>query len=626
MPNNVPPPPQGLGSNFNYIFDSNGGSLLNPTVVINLTQQIVSNIGFSFQMNCYSPSGANSAWQQYFFTFQTANGLPGGSAGTLYGQVEPWPKSTVGTGTDTTTGDLINREFEVITISDSIMLAGYTLTIALGNDPAGNIRYVTFTVVDNLGNQTAIPTIDILTLPLDGSSTLATTADIAPIIAFQLNFVGPIAALQTDLLSGAGTITYSASNALTPLSQLPAGTDSTDITAETANSVYGELLNVASNSITQSFNTVLPPAYAPGGPFAVSQQFGLSQTDLFAIDRAGQLVVFYVVEAGHWNSTTGLGPTGLARRGAAIAASQQFGVNNQTDVFLVGQNGQLYVFWVDGAGAWNGPVGIGPGGNARSGANLAASQQFGISNQTDVFLVDKNGQLNVFWVNGSGAWNGPGKIGPQGNAPSGAPLAASQQFGLNQTDVFLVGNNGQLNVFWVDSSGAWNGPGKIGPTGLAPAGAGVAASQQFGVNNQTDVFLVDNNGQLNVFWVDGSGAWNGPGKIGAAGIAPPGAPVTASQQFGANNQTDVFVTDNNGQLNVFWVDNSGAWGGPVKIGPKGLATPGAFVAASQQFGATNQTDLFVINETGTNGPGWPMVCWVQNAGGWGGPKALVTEA
>jgi len=88
----------------------------------------------------------------------------------------------------------------------------------------------------------------------------------------------------------------------------------------------------------------------------------------------------------------------------------------------------------------------------------------------------------------------------------------------------------------------------------------------------------------------------------------------------------VFVRENNGQLNVFWVDNSGAWGGPVKIGPKGLATPGAFVAASQQFGATNQTDLFVINETGTNGPGWPMVCWVQNAGGWGGPKALVTEA
>ena len=54
----------------------------------------------------------------------------------------------------------------------------------------------------------------------------------------------------------------------------------------------------------------------------------------------------------------------------------------------------------------------------------------------------------------------------------------------------------------------------------------------------------------------------------------------------------------------------------------------AVLAASyvQQFGATNQTDVFLLNQTGTNAPGWPVVFWVGGAGAWNGPKALVAEA
>jgi hypothetical protein len=104
-------------------------------------------------------------------------------------------------------------------------------------------------------------------------------------------------------------------------------------TGETANSVYGTLPTGAHSTLTQTFGTVIPPAYAPGGSIAVSQQFGDNVTDVFAIDRAGQLVVFYASGGGHWSSTTGFGPTGLARQGAVLAASKQFGVANQTDVF-----------------------------------------------------------------------------------------------------------------------------------------------------------------------------------------------------------------------------------------------------------------------------------------------------
>jgi hypothetical protein len=58
----------------------------------------------------------------------------------------------------------------------------------------------------------------------------------------------------------------------------------------------------------------------------------------------------------------------------------------------------------------------------------------------------------------------------------------------------------------------------------------IAASSQFGVPDQTDVFFVGNNGQLHVAWVSGGGAWDGPIGLGPADIFPPGAGVVASRQ------------------------------------------------------------------------------------------------
>jgi hypothetical protein len=112
----------------------------------------------------------------------------------------------------------------------------------------------------------------------------------------------------------------------------------------------------------------------------------------------------------------------------------------------------------------------------------------------------------------------------------------------------------------------------------------------------------------------------------------PGAPLAASQQFGAKDQTDVFLVDKNGQLNLFWAEGTGDWNGPKPIGPAGIvpsaktSSKGAYVGTSQQFGATNRTNVFILNESGTNGPGWPTEFWVEGSGQWSGPAALVIEA
>ena len=621
---NVLAPREGLGGRSNYFLSSECKPVTNLTVAIKVTQDMVADFGFSFQLNAYSPPGANSKWQQYCVGLDTSKG----PAPQLVGSINNWPAK----GFDNLTGDLINHFVHLLTLPGSrpILPAGYEITISLANDSTGNITGVTFVVVDNKGKVTKNPLIALTSLTIDRRpSQPITAAELAPIYAFQLNLVGFTNAQITYLTAGAGTITYSAKSPLTVLNDAPAcaGARGT-VTLEQANSAYGELPATPSVNITQSFGMTVLPLYTPGGPVAVSRQFGTDQTSVFAASRTGQVGVFSVQGKGHWKQTSALGPIGLAHPNAAIAVSQQFGAKNQTDVFLIAQNGQLNVFWAQGAGAWNGPLEIGPT-HMHSGA-LAVSQQFGLD-QTDVFLVDKSGQLNVFWVQGAGRWSEqPAPISAKDFAPGGAPVAASQRFGVaNRTEVFLVDNDGQLNVFSVQGTGNWSGPAKIGPKNIFPKGAHISVSQHFGAD-QTDVFLVDKSGRLNVFWAQSASDWSQqPAVISPKDFAVPGAPLAASQQFGAKIQTDVFLVGKDGELNLFWAEGTGDWNGPKAIGPPGIApsakisSKGVYVGASQR--AKNQTSVFILSEAGTNGPGWPTEFWVEGSGQWSGPAALAIE-
>jgi hypothetical protein len=622
---NVPAPRDGLEGRSNYFLACDCKPVTGLSVAIKVTQDIVADFGFSFQLNAYSPPGANSKWQQYSVGFDTK-----GPAPQLVGSVDNWPAK----GFDDLTGDLINHFVHLFTLPGSkpILPAGYQIIINLANDSSGNITGVTFTVIDNKGRVTKNPPIVLTSLKIDGRpSQPVTAAELAPIYAFQLNLVGLTNAQTTYLTAGAGTITYSAKNPLAVLSKPPscAGSQGT-VTLEQANSAYGELPATPSTQITQSFGTTVQPPHTPGGPIAVSRQFGTDQTGLFAVTRTGQLGVFTVQGKGPWKQASTLGPIGLAHPGAAIAVSQQFGAKNQTDVFVISQNGQLNVFWAQGTGAWNGPLEIGP--THMHGGALAVSQQFG-ADQTDVFLVDKYGQLNVFWVRGADKWSAqPALISAKDFAPGGAPLAAAQRFGVaNQTDVFLVDNDGQLNVFSVQGSGSWSEPVKIGPRGIFARGAHIAVSRHFG-SDQTDVLLVDKKGQLNVFSVQGAGSWSQqPVVVGPKDFAVSGAPLAASQQFGVKNQTDIFLVDKNGALNLFWAEGAGAWNGPKQIGPTGIApaekisSKGTYIAASPLAGATNRTNVFFLSGSGTKGPGWPTAFWVEGSGQWNGPAALVAD-
>jgi hypothetical protein len=357
-----------------------------------------------------------------------------------------------------------------------------------------------------------------------------------------------------------------------------------------------------------------PGILPPGAPLASSLQFGTVRLDVFVVDRAGALnVLSRWVDVGDPNLLAGrslISPPHHFPRGAHLAVSPQFGVPDQMDVFLVDNKGALNVAWLVNGGSWNAPVAISPPGYFPRKAAVAVSNQYGIADQTDVFAIDRDGALNVAWVVGGGVWNGPVRISQCGRFPPGAPVVASNQFGLpDQTDVFAVDCEGALNVAWVVGSGPWNGPVRISPPCFFPPGAHLAVSKQFGVPNQTDVFAIGTNGGLHVSWVVGAGAWNGPVQISSSSLFAAGAPLAAANQAGIPDQTDVFGPAVNGGLDVAWVVGSGTWNGPVQIGPpmypiitvRVVEEMGRFVEITGRWFARNATVTIDYNIQ-ENGP------------------------
>jgi hypothetical protein len=242
----VPAPASGLGSNSNYILYSYCKPLIDLTITISVTQDIVWQSaslagGFSFQLNAYSPKNELSAWQQYVIVFLgSINSINFPGFGKLIGAVDNWPMS----------GDNIINDFFDLTATPmaEMIPAGYRLKISLQNDATGNITGATYVIIDDQGRGLANVT-KILT-----SISGVTSADLAPIIAFELNLVGPVNGERSVLSSGAGTITYTSSSELTVLSYEPSCAESGYVTAETANSFYGVLSATPSTIFTQSFH------------------------------------------------------------------------------------------------------------------------------------------------------------------------------------------------------------------------------------------------------------------------------------------------------------------------------------------------------------------------------------
>jgi hypothetical protein len=249
----------GLGSNTNYILYGDCQPLMELGVFINITQDMVcqsvappteckpggtSQFGFSFQLNCYSAKGYKCAYQQYVMAFWRNSS---GGFNVIYG-VDNWPVSGP---------NLINNNFPIMgSLPTAVLPVGYQIGIVLTNSATSPyaVEFATFQLLDNHGNK-AMP---------DGSVTIAsvsgaTSQDLAPITAFEMDIVGPINGEIASLSSGAGYIYYTSFKpplkvyVPTAANPKPTCTETTAGTCETANTFYG-LLPASSNvAFKQSF-------------------------------------------------------------------------------------------------------------------------------------------------------------------------------------------------------------------------------------------------------------------------------------------------------------------------------------------------------------------------------------
>ncbi|MBV9785666.1 MAG: hypothetical protein JO264_17810, partial [Acidisphaera sp.] len=235
--------PATLASNSNYVMSDSGKNLTNVEVTVDFTQDMVvakngppqagasSVSGFTVQLNCFSPTKEADAWQQYVIGFD---------GGSLYGQINNW-KDVIPFKA------LINQVYGLTSTPSGKVPIGYKLRIVLQNDSKDNVSGVVFEVRNDDGKVIGSHT---QTLTSIGG---VSSADIAPIVAYQVVVVGPGNSESATFSSGAGTIIMQGSQAVTPNSGEPSDSEVTWGTAETANSTYTRLLSTAGPYFAQSF-------------------------------------------------------------------------------------------------------------------------------------------------------------------------------------------------------------------------------------------------------------------------------------------------------------------------------------------------------------------------------------
>ena len=238
----APIPKSGLRGASNYFFaDIANKNITHFTLTIIITEDLATapptgsnqntEAGFSFQLNCQSPvDSANPTntqwivWQQYIVMVRNE----------VDGWVNNWTAASLLNGAitiapPTTTFAPLARP--------GVLPAGSTLTIELECDLAGNVSEVIFNLQPG-GTRTPIT---LTGQALQGGGTV-TTANLAPIVAFTLNLVGPEDSVHAHFISGAGSILYGVTgNLLMALPQLPTSVASGASTAETANSFYSPI-------------------------------------------------------------------------------------------------------------------------------------------------------------------------------------------------------------------------------------------------------------------------------------------------------------------------------------------------------------------------------------------------
>jgi hypothetical protein len=195
---------------------------------------------------------------------------------------------------------------------------------------------------------------------------------------------------------------------------------------------------------------------------------------------------------------------------------------------------------------------------------------------------------------------------------------AAVYYPLNdQLEVFSIDQQGALTVVWKVKNGAWQSRLRLTPENFAAPGAPLAAVF-YPINNQLEVFLWDKKGSLHVVWKAQNGAWAGPGPLTPENFAAPDTPVSAVY-YPLNNQLEVFLVDKSGAFNVIWKAQNGAWNGPLPLFQN--AAPVSTPLSAVYYPLNNQLEVFLVD-----GQGALKVIWKAQNGAWHEPFPITGPA
>jgi hypothetical protein len=232
------PTDTGLVSNHNFFMENGGANLTGVSVTLYFDEDFLSSNGWGVQVNAYSPKGYATAQQQYVV-------FVGSGSSQYVAHVDNFINSS---------NELIQLNFDLAAPSGGKMPAGSSLTITLTNDASDNITGAIYTMTDKNGNQIGNKPVTIVGQTLD-SHQVATTANLAPIVAFQVNIVGCYEGAVASLKEGSGTMVCSANSALTVTNSAPTYVSQAYYTLETANIAYGPVPTGPNGQVCQFFWT-----------------------------------------------------------------------------------------------------------------------------------------------------------------------------------------------------------------------------------------------------------------------------------------------------------------------------------------------------------------------------------
>jgi len=247
------PPDAGLKSNHNYYFYNDGKPIRGLVVTTELTKDVVCDeVGFHVQLNANSPVGSPTHWHQYVIGFNPNYKDGNRSLGPIVGaSIQYFSKPhSFNTGNKAPPNNAGLQHLP----GPRTLPAGAKFIIALkyeGDDVSGT----EFTYAGKDGKDRHSWTIPVPppVPPYPGPASPKSGVR-TPIVAFQVDIVGRSNGDEAVLKSGEGKIIYSSSGPMTVVAKKPPSQG--QITAEKANTAYGELPVGPSQTFTQAFKVV----------------------------------------------------------------------------------------------------------------------------------------------------------------------------------------------------------------------------------------------------------------------------------------------------------------------------------------------------------------------------------